>query len=121
LGKPWYPHAEPASRDGARASDGTAQLAGTPEYMAPEVVFGSAPLDVRAHARREAHRDAPNDRRSRVTEETYRTTGSATFVRFTAFVFCHCITLSFATSSFVSGVALPSGTRSQRVASSKVW
>ena len=26
----------------------TAQLVGTPEYMAPEVVFGSAPLDVRA-------------------------------------------------------------------------
>ena len=29
-------------------ASGAAQLVGTPEYMAPEVVFGSAPLDVRA-------------------------------------------------------------------------
>ena len=31
-----------------KMGDGPAQLAGTPEYMAPEVVFGSAPLDVRS-------------------------------------------------------------------------
>ena len=31
-----------------KMGDGVAQLAGTPEYMAPEVVFGSAPLDVRS-------------------------------------------------------------------------
>ena len=31
-----------------KMGEGAAQLAGTPEYMAPEVVFGSAPLDVRS-------------------------------------------------------------------------
>jgi serine/threonine protein kinase len=31
-----------------RMGDGAVQLAGTPEYMAPEVVYGSAPLDVRS-------------------------------------------------------------------------